>query len=237
LILLSTLTPNKVHAVDITVGATTWYAQWDFKTDGASANGSEYVEKDKPAFLYGPVLSAKITDDFSLTFVYLYGKLDMLFAGTTKVKYKRKDGDLALNYRLNDYFKLFAGIKYMGFDVPIAGSSDSVEHYGYGPGFGVSFTFPLLDSLFAIVNISGLYLLVNEKCSFYSEKFNEYGVNSSLSIAYYVAPASMVISLGGRYQYIRVLYEGTDLGGGATLSNLTNHIYGVTLTATYTFSI
>jgi len=252
--------PSKAQAFDLTVGATTWYAVWDLKADGESVNGSQDVKKGKASFLYGPVLSSKINDDFSISFVYLYGKFDMKLDNTAigvnneKVKYKRNDGDLAFNYRLNNYFEIFAGMKYVELEVPFialsTGSSHPIKHYGYGPGLGISFTCPISYNLFLLANISGLYLWGKEKLELeapeigYNEKLNEYGVNSSLSIAYYIAPASIVISLGGRYQYVKTVYEGTEfvdftygvLSTNKKLSNVKNHMYGITLTATYTFS-
>ena len=63
--------------------------------------------------------------------------------------------------------------------------------------------------------------------------YNEYGINSNISIAYYIAQASTVISLGGRYQYIFVNYKNNDIG----LSEIRFTMYGVTFTATYTFNL
>ncbi|MCL2026685.1 MAG: hypothetical protein FWG92_07780, partial [Leptospirales bacterium] len=58
-----------------------------------------------------------------------------------------------------------------------------------------------------------------------------------------IAPASTVISLGGRFQYFKTVFdEAIDVGSipaasEATYnSNAKNKFYGVTLTATYTFS-
>ena len=250
--------PAKTYAFDLTVGATTWYAVWEIKADGESHNGSQDVKKDKASFLYGPVLSSKITDDFSISFVYLYGKFNIKLDSDAlgvheRAKYKRNDGDLALNYRLNNYFKVFVELKYVGFDIPykvvLAPAPYTrreiyIKHHGYGSGLGLSFTCPISYNLFLLCNISGLYLRGREKLevpsnsyynSGYNEKCKEYGINSSLSIAYNITPASIVINLGGRYQYVRTVYEGTVFENGK-LSDITNHIYGTTLTATYTFS-
>ena len=100
---------SKAYAFDITVGATTWYT-WNDMTHSEAG-----VIKDiDPAFLYGPALSAKFNDDFNLTFIFLYGKFDTK-TNTGDVKMTRMDSDLALNYRLNDYLKIFAGVKYLGY--------------------------------------------------------------------------------------------------------------------------
>ena len=110
-ICISVITPSKVHAVDISVGATTWYAWWGMN------HGRGTIDFD-PEFLYGPALSVKFNDDFNLTFVYLYGEFDYQWRNEPKSKITRYDSDLALNYRLNDYIKVFAGIKYMGLSLP-----------------------------------------------------------------------------------------------------------------------
>ena len=218
--------PNKAHAVDITVGATTWYAWWDFNQEGMDID---------PTFLYGPALAVKFNDDFNLTFIYLYGKFDstekdddpMKSEPVSKDKIKRSDSDLALNYRLNDFLKLFAGMKYMNFK-----SSGGFVHGGYGPGLGLSATFPVAENLFLLGTFSGFYLWGNEEHGDREDyKFKESGFNSSLALAYYIAPASTTINLGGRYQYFKTDYNDSSQDG------MSHKFYGITLTATYTFSI
>ncbi len=206
-----------VYATDITIGATSWYAWW---------GGDKPVEKIDPAFLYGPALSVKFNNDYNLTFVYLYGKHDCEGSGF-KFKMKRNDADLALNYRLNDYFKIFGGMKYVGL------SNLLMDWYGVGPGLGLSATVPLADSLFLLATASGFHLWTTEEGKDSgvkeTEKSKSYGFNSTLSLAYYISSASTTISLGGRYQYIKPNYPEE---GSANAS-----VYGVTLTATYSFSI
>ena len=204
--------PYKLYAIDISVGAATYYAWTNRHVDGFSR------EKLGSALLYGPALSAKMNADFNLTFVYLYGEYDSL---------DRRDGDLALNYRLNNYFKVFAGIKYMGHTEALK------QHNALGPGLGLSATVPVANDVFLLATLSGLYLWGNEKYddSIVNEKegFNEYGINGTLSLAYYIAPASTVISLGGRSQYYKTVYKKDSF-------NYKIACYGVTLSATYTFS-
>lgn len=229
---LTALLPLNVSAADITVGATTWYSWWDFdsKTSGKD------TEID-PAFLYGPVLSVKFNEEFNLSFVYLYGKFDMTETDsgssdeyTSEVK--RNDSDLAINYRLNNYFKAFVGAKYMGYTI----SDGDFGHIGYGPGAGISFVFPLGSDFYILGNMSGLYLWGTEDDeSRAATDYNEYGMNSSLSLAYYIAPASTTISLGGRYQYFQTDYDYEN--GEGTSENPEHQFYGVTLAATYSFTI
>ena len=252
-IAIGIIIPSKVYAVDISVGATTWYSWWD----PVSTSGGSSVEID-PAFLYGPALSVKFNDDFNLTFIFLYGEFDATMVadgdssgGSTKVTSKRRDSDLALNYRLNNYFKLFGGIKYMGYkysmDIFHSGYgwfNFKVDHSGFGPGLGISAAYPILDNLFFLASISGIYLWGDEeeKLPWAKEKteFKEYGMNSSVSIAYYIAPASTVISLGGRFQYYKTAYgdhSGEDGDPDDDPVDEKNKFYGITLTATYNFSI
>jgi hypothetical protein len=227
-IFMAAVLQSNVSAADITVGATTWYSWWDFETK----NSDKETDID-PTLLYGPVLSAKFSDDFNLSFVYLYGKFDMTEtdSGSTdehKSEVSRTDSDLTLNYRLNNYFKAFIGAKYMGYKVT------DFSHAGYGPGAGISFVFPLVNDFFILGNISGLCLWGNEEdpSNNLTTDYNEYGANTSLSLAYYIAPASTTISLGGRYQYFKTIFESSSDN-----KDMNHQFYGVTLSANYSFNL
>ena len=117
--------PQKASAFDLSVGATTWYAWWDMNVDREGHAGESYERDIDPAFLYGPVISLKFSNDFNLTFAYLYGKFDFkddFNVGVPNRIYgtkKRSDGDLAINYRLNNYLKVFAGVKVMTYEYKI----------------------------------------------------------------------------------------------------------------------
>ena len=218
LMLLITLV--SMYAADLSVGATAWYTAWDFN----SSNNQNNTEFD-PTFLYGPALSVKFSDDYNLTFVFLYGKFDMHETNSTN-KMSRTDSDLALNYRLNNYFKIFAGAKYMSYKMP------DFNHSSTGPGAGLSVVVPVGGDFFILGNISGLYLWGKDDTKDSTDKFNEYGANSSIAAAYYIASTSTTISLGGRYQYFKTDYDGTG-----NSRDLTHKFYGVTLSANYSFSI
>jgi len=222
-ICIGIIIPCKVYATDISVGATTWYTWWDMTQGGST------MEMD-PEFLYGPALAVKFNEDFNLTFIYLYGKFDMPDNSGKIAEIKRTDSDLALNYRLNDYFKLFGGIKYNTYSIP-----SNMDFWGVGPGLGLGYTFPLSENLFLLANFSGFYLWAKEKdYSNPTEKYDskQYGFNSTLSIAYYITSASTTINIGGRYQYVKVDYDDYKSEG-----NMKHKFYGITLAATYTFSI
>ena len=207
---ISIISSSKLHAYDITVGATTWYA-WmnqyadDFPTDKMGA-----------ALLYGPAVSVKYDEEFNLTFVFLYGRYDA---------FDRKDSDLALNYRWSEFIKVFAGLKYMGY------TDAFIQHNALGPGFGASITYPLTEDIFLLGTLSGLFLFGNERFDYIvkeKESFIEYGLNMTMSFAYYIADFSTAISLGGRCQFYRTSYFEDTL-------DYNTLCYGVTLTATYTF--
>ncbi|MCL2155518.1 MAG: Lpg1974 family pore-forming outer membrane protein [Leptospirales bacterium] len=273
---ISSIIPSAVYSIDITVGATTWCA-WGNRNEDIMSDrhwtGSAWGNNSRrygnntnysfdPSFLYGPALSIKFNNDFNLTFVYLYGKFEHQATysdNATEIphpmnavyKFKRNDSDIALNYRLNDYLKVFAGIKYMKYDIKLtaenlatnAVSPCNSNHTGYGPGFGFSGTYPLTENIFLLGTLSGFYLFSSGEefnddlvyADTFNEKvgYNEYGINSTLSIAYYIAPAATVISLGGRFQYFKTDYDKKDR---FYINSITNKMYGITLTATYTFS-
>ena len=220
---LTALLPLNVSAADITVGATTWYSWWDFDQSG-NTNNTEFDS----ALLYGPALSVKFNEDYNMTFVFLYGNFDMneTDSGTgtkTTRELTRTDSDLALNYRLSNYFKIFAGAKYMSYKMP------DFDHSSIGPGAGISFVVPVGGDFFILGNISGLYLWGRDDQNDEKDNYKEYGANSSLSIAYYIASASTTISLGGRYQYFKTDYPDNN--------DITHQFYGATLSANYSFSI
>jgi len=221
----------QANAAEISVGATSWYSWWDF--DNKDDNSEDQTMG--PELLYGPAMSLKFTDDFSLTFVFLYGKFYMEHEEEyvkMRDEIKRLDGDLALNYRLGNFFKIFAGGKYMAYKM-----SGDMDHTGYGPGAGISAVIPLIWNIYLLGNISGLYLWGTEHPSDNNTeakgnlKYHEYGYNSSLSLAYYIAPAAVTLSLGGRYQHFLTNYN------DSVTSDLRHKFYGITAAATYSFSL
>jgi hypothetical protein len=253
-------TQHKAQAIDITVGATSWYVQSE-QYYAQDKGGGRFLHntliKSDPALLYGPTLSLRLTNDFNLTFVYLYGNfVTVKDTGNHKSrsKFKRSDSDLALNYRLNDYFKVFAGFKYLSYGItPAEDDSKNFKlkkidtHSSYGSGLGLSATLPLIGDLFCLGTLSGLYLwgadgvVIEELISGVSTgntrssniSYNAYGFNSTLSLAYYIAQASTVISLGGRFQYLKADYKKNII----YLDSIEFTSYGVTLSAAYTFGL
>lgn len=218
---------GKADAADISVGATTWYTTWE-----TELNMDDKIEYD-PDFLYGPVISAAFTKDLSLSFVFLYGNFDMTYkdadGGEDKDEIKRYDGDFALNYRISSWFKLFAGVKYIRYTW-----SEDGKHEALGPGAGISSIIPVGGNFFLLGNLSGLYLKGDEQSGDdFDYKLKEYGYNASVSLAWYIPEASTTLSVGGRYQYVKIEYDSS----AAEPMNSKNKFYGLTLSAIYSFNI
>ena len=265
-IFIGIIIPCRADAVDITVGASTWYAwgsRYEDVQDYSIRNNNEYAFD--PTFFYGPAISVKLNSDFNITFVYLYTRFDYTedvyddLGGTYSVesKIKRSDSDFALNYRLMDYLKVFAGIKYLGYEIKLSYDdiksethSSQSKHNSFGPGIGVSCTYPIMDNIFILGTFSGFYLfstgedfednLLYDKVGDRGKPtsmtvgYNEYGINTNISVAYYISQISTVISLGFRYQYFITDYYDYE---PFLINNIKNQIYGITLTATYTFGL
>lgn len=243
--LLISFIPVKIHAADVTIGAATWYSWWDFEPK----DSPDKFEFD-PALLYGPVIAVKLSNDFTLNSVFLYGEFEgdykVDFGGATgwqtfTSKTERYDSDTSLSYRLNDYFKIFGGFKYAGYKFTVDSVNAlpayylpdiEVKNLMYGPAAGLSGIFPLADNFYIIANGSGMYLFgKSENSATRNADIRCYGYNTTASIAYYIPSASVTLSLGGRYQHIKldaVNNNGTDA----------NHKFsGITAAATYSFSM
>ena len=250
---------DKAYSLDITAGLTSWCAWGEQKSSGADYNPDA---KSDPAFLYGPTISVKFAENWNITFVYLYGKFDYedkdspptgltLVNYKSKFKSKRSDADLAINYRLNDYFKIFGGIKVMSFGMvpleysdggPGSQSANTGNPTCFGLGSGLNATFPVAENLFLLATLSGFIGNADVDVKRYDiykgwtpsngEGFWFYAINSNLAIAYYIDSASTTISLGGRYQYFKIEYNSNALPVKLDYTN-----YGITLSATYSFSI
>jgi len=231
-----------LKAMDLTAGATTWYSWWDME---GKINVVEF--KMDPALLYGPALALKINDDFGLNMIFLYGEFEGEYIVDTQsvlgkisipTNTKRIDSDTSITYRLNGYVKLFGGLKYMSYklkgdaNATISQDPFTVENTAYGPAAGLSFVIPVAQNFYLLANGSGLYLRgSSENDQSIDTDADCYGFNTTASLAYYISPASVTLSLGGRYQYFE---WNTDEDNGTESDHA---FYGITAAATYTFSI
>ncbi len=130
----------------------------------------------------------------------------------------------------------------------------NLDYHGLGLGIGLGFNVNLVDNLYLLANISALYqspIIYTSGKGFFGWtgitmniiptnvpnkilQFNNIGCNATLSLAYYIAPASITIAAGGRYQYLKTM--GKDSGGYA-FAGESDHFYGATLSVVYTFNL
>ena len=214
-------------AVDISIGASGWYNDWVMKNDGGTEGDTEF----DPAIVFGPVLSVRFLEDWTISSIFLWGKYDMYGGGSsTAEEITRIDSDSALNFSINRYFKVFAGLKVLRF------SWSDGSHNGLGPAAGFGLTIPVGGNFYILGNLSGAYIFGKHDGTDHdtgqptSTDYNEKGFNSNLTLAYYVQAISTTISLGFRYQ---LFY--TDYKDNTSQTNQYHHIYGVILLAVYSF--
>lgn len=222
IVLMLCFTAIPLFAVDLNLGAATWYSWWEIEDE----EGGPDID---PTILAGPVVSLGLADRWNVSVVFLYGQFEMEGGGedggTDEIN--RVDSDISLNYAISNYFKVFSGIKAMGYYF-----SGGV-HHSIGPALGVGLTLPIVGNLYLLGNLSGMYNygVHDDTNDDNRPKSNlvEYGFNSTLSLAYYIEQASTTISLGGRYQFFRDKYE-SDYRPDMDFT-----FYGVTLSLIYSF--
>jgi len=179
--------------------------------------------------MYGPVLSLRLSDQWSLSGVFLYGKFKNTDDGDRGFDTcNRYDSDISLNYNLNRYLKIFAGGKFLGFSWE--DSHTNGFHWSAGPGLGLGATLPVTSNMFLLANVSGIYARGKDTADNRDTiNVTEKGLNSNISFAYYITSASTSINLGFRHQYLRSDYDTDDD------IDEKHHFYGVTLSAVYSF--
>ncbi|MCL2026455.1 MAG: hypothetical protein FWG92_06590, partial [Leptospirales bacterium] len=174
-ICISIVVPHKLYAVDVSAGAATWFA-WINQNYTSNLYQSSKT-KNNPTLFFGPALSLRLNEELNVTFVYLYGKFSVTedISNDRKLGYKlkRNDADLLLNYRLNDYFKAFVGLKYItlaskrSFSTGVDGAIYEIEHSGAGPGVGLSCAYPITPDIFFLANLSVFYLRSREFAGYF----------------------------------------------------------------------
>jgi hypothetical protein len=222
LIALFIAVPAIAPAADMSIGAASWYAWWKMEEGDREQNID-------PAILYGPILSIGFAPRWSLSSIFLYGKYEFTDPGGGKNDINRFDSDTAINFSINKYVKIFGGPKFMGYTQP------GFSHLGLGPALGVGLTLPLSESFFVLWNISGAYLWgehnEDDPDGDRSTNYVEPGMNTNLSLAYYIDAISTTITLGYRYQIFGTFYD-SDRG-----TDMTHQFRGVTLSAVYSFGL
>lgn len=180
---------GSVHALDLSAGGAVWYAWWSPAWTESEEEEMPEFEVD-PGILYGPVLSLKFAENWSLSTIFMIGKyeansempLDPETPEMGNFTFDRDitkyDLDTTVNYSITRVLKVFAGIKYQGYnykdeihlvmdmsgmpfspggvmDIELDGESD---YKSYGPGIGLGITYPVIPSLYLLANVSVLYL-------------------------------------------------------------------------------
>ena len=211
------------RAADLSVGASTWYSWWRFEEGNRT-------DKFDPALLYGPVLALGFAERWSLSTIFLYGRFETDMGPDKSDKIDRYDSDTALNYSINRYIKVFTGPKFMGYYI----KGSSFSHMAIGPALGIGLTLPVSDSLFVLWNASGALLFGKHKDGKddgEKSAYKEPGLNTNLSLAWYLESMSTTVSLGFRYQLFGTYYDREGFG------DMTHQFYGITLSAVYAFAL
>ncbi len=201
-------------------------------------------------FLYGEFPIKK--DEVQVIYIYLYPY-------HTKYLIKRYDSDSAITYSFTRFFSMSLGFKYTKFKY-VSKESTTLPDYlymekrnkqydEYAPALGFGFTIPLVDkTLYLIMNGSVIFNFVTLKetsVSFiwmptYSfggpnkpitQHLYRIGMNSALSLAYYVDAINTTFSIGFRYQMFKML--NTDSTTQVKLNKLYDHFYGITAAVIY----
>ena len=248
------LAPYKVYAIDLTIGPSICFVWLDEKQKTLPFR---YSYDADPAFLYGPIWSLKFNDDFNLTFTFLTGDftcrateyiLGDFYTNTGIISLG--DVELVLYYRLNEYFQVFAGAKYIYWTY--VGHIDSfaeralfvfirslvfglplgIEEFdSRGPMLGLRADFPIAENLFLLAKLGGFYLWGKDRCSTEKFTYKEYGINSNLALEYRIQSFPIAVSLGGRFQYSQTGYYDVEDGNR---NKRKQKIYGITLAVTDT---
>jgi len=224
---------TQVRAAGLNVGASTWYMEQ--KVVGPTDD----EVTSAPTLMYGPVAGVDFADRWSVTSVLLTGNIKIeLNPGMTDFQFRRYDSDTSLSYSIFRWLKVFGGFKYLRFDyrddnseVTIFGGAER-KHYTYGPGLGIGLTVPLLDSFYALANVSGMCLTGKESIEGTEDyRYKEKGYNIAASLAYYMDYFATTLSAGVRYQYLDSNHPNSDIGDSKS------KFFGVTLSAVRHFSL
>lgn len=116
------------------------------------------------------------------------------------------------------------------------------EITSHGPALGASYTIHAAENTALTIGTSMLYTMTKLKNNKYSEvssgvlgadqvnyAYKGVGNNSTITLSYYMKPASTSISIGGRYQAVKYYGE----SGAPSLDN--DYFYGITASAMYLF--
>ena len=218
---------KQAHALDVGVGGVAWYTQWD--SWGGGPDEGVY-----PTFMYGGILSLGFTSDWSLSTVFMYGQFEPKGTGGPG-PIDRYDLDTSLNYNVFRYFKIIAGVKYMGYYWDEETQNGSAAHYSVGPALGFGLTVPLIWNFYVVCNVTGMYSFGKyDQDNLQGERstlMREYGINSSAGLVYYIEAISTTVTVGFRSQFFRMDYDSDRERDGDF------HFWGVFASVVYSFGL
>jgi len=244
----------EANAGTILVGAKGWYAEWDSAFDKAFADaittalpGFSSTVKPGTGFLVGPTAGYQSDNgDWSLSVAYMAfssftNKTEYEFSGVTvetKTEMQKRDLDIALSYSLSDYFKVFAGYKYVTckYDVNFDDGSDfyEVKMTSSIPTAGAGLAFPLSEEIALGLQFGLLYVFPEYKIS--DEKIkteNGYGISIEPNLTFLLSE-SIMTQLGIRYQVYNVKFADPSYPMETTKND---QLVGVTLAVMYLFNL
>lgn len=143
----------------------------------------------------------------------------------------KSDLDASLSCRITEWLKIFVGFKWQKYDFRerinilkrgLSGDLDT-DHgnsNGFGAGLGLGTAIPIVDNLQVLANMSGLYMrttvevrseqihiatlgAITPRLYLEKERFNIYGGNANVSLAYFITAISTTITAGYRYQFLQ----------------------------------
>ena len=256
------LYPARSEAVSLGVGVSTWYNWWDgyfagLTTDVTETKKQEFADMES-GFLYGPLLSLRFNETFSISTLFMIGNYSATHSDTINVpligiypaqlsqEILRYDNDTALNFDITSYFKIFIGFKLLhlnikstslrpGYTVPIFISKIRLTNYAPAVGFG--FSIPVTNDLYLLWNLSILFSIGDyyQEASYpwyieHDKTINQFGANSRISFAYSFSSINTVLMIGFRYQLLYVF----TTGDVRSLSNSKfDSVYGIEALAMY----
>lgn len=199
---------SMLYAADLGVGISAWYADWKMERKSSTEGGT--VNMDEVLYI-GPSIAYQFSDNWSTTLVALATPQKYTWEmGTERMELRRYDVDLALNYQINRYIKVFGGGKYLAFAYHNKTNGKDGIHHALGPGGGISFTMPLITNVYLLANLSGLYIYGKQQeeqtTGDQSINFYEIGANGSMQLAYYIPSVAVTLAAGYRYQYVESRY-------------------------------
>jgi len=183
------------------------------------------------------------------------------FEEYSKIKSKKYEADLMLSRKISNFFKVYSGLKIQRYDYDeernvyeaLGNTKVNTVKYrefgnGIGAGLGIGYTQHLINNIYLLTNVSAIFMWnnldrttrENQDTLFspnidYNIDFLTWGANTTASIAYYIAPASVTLAIGGRYQHLR--YKQLNQKDERDLDGNTDNFYGVTFSALYGFEI